>query len=649
MGVYRLEDCSGMLPDIGTDSALTPNIDSYSGQYIYTQQYPNTCWEVIKDAAPAFESLSILTSYTICQDCLDAVLERCGCPPGYTYNTATLLCESSTAVCPNGYTYDPITDLCVGTTTTCDLDLAIVVDRSSSIKSDEISDYRSFISALIDGIQDDGGENRITTDKVRVAIIYFGNSSPITAQSSIPLQIGTGTTWTTTGGTLKISIGNMAVTADGTNSFSGLRAAYTELKSGVNARPAADKRILFLTDGWPNRNDLNPDVAYDTVGTPYTFNNISPANINYSDGSCVTLGGLVGIGGTGVVTSICHNSGNTDALGVNTSTLVVNKRKSYTTTMDLAQDIKTGTANPPVTGDCTIPVPITLVIVGSTCDRTQTKLAFVGGTTTTPAGVIVAATGATDYCQFNVNTWKNCTDGVTTTNQYYSGSYEYYTMPSPGVYNWKRFPSNNAAGNPDFFETDFAYDPAIIAGINASLICTPTQIPAECNAPCVLNTVTGQCECSDGNVYVDCCYELVNCNNGTVYATVNTSNLVYDFLAQYVGSIIRFEGLDACLWVQTSDNCGSSTPIENLTNIEQFTTCEECQPCYILTNCNNGDVIINSNQDLSGVTGKVIELAGYPGLCWTVLKTFNCPGPFTTIAIVNTYDDCQCCFQYQCV
>ena len=645
MGVYRLEDCLGILPDVYTDDVYTPDIDLYDGEFIYTQQYPNTCWEVIKDSIPAAESLGILTSYTICQDCLDAVIGRCGCPPGYTYNTATELCESFTSVCANGYTYNASLDLCVGTTTTCDLDLAIVIDRSASISSSELVSYKTFIKGLIDGIQDDGDENRITTDKVRVAIIYFGTTSPITDQSSVLLAPGTTTTWTTTAGTLKQSIDAMNTTFNGTCTFSGLRAAYTELKSGTYARAAADKRILFITDGWPNLNDLNPVQNYGIVGTPYTFNSISPANINYADGDCTNQGGVVGIGGTGVVTSICHNSGNTDALGINTSTLVVNKRTAYKTAMDLAQDIKTGTANPPVTGDCTIPIPITLVIAGSSCDRTQTKLALVGVTTSTG----VAETGATDYCQFNVNSWKNCVSGVNTTNEFYSASYEYYTMPSPGVYNWKRFPSNNASGNPDFFEADFDNLDSLIAGINASLVCTPTQTPAECNTPCVLNTVTGQCECVDGDSYTDCCYELVNCNTGAVYATVNTSNLVYDFLAQYVGSVIRFEGLETCLWVQTSDNCGTSTPIENLTNIEQFATCEECLPCYILTNCNNGDVVLNSNQDLSGVTGKVIELAGYPGLCWTVLKTFNCPGPFTTIAIVNTYDDCECCFQYQCV
>jgi len=69
MGVYRLEDCSGILPDIYTDDVYTPNIDSYEDEVIYTQQYPNTCWEVIKDTIPATESLGILDSYTICQDC----------------------------------------------------------------------------------------------------------------------------------------------------------------------------------------------------------------------------------------------------------------------------------------------------------------------------------------------------------------------------------------------------------------------------------------------------------------------------------------------------------------------------------------------------------------------------------------------------
>lgn len=56
-----------------------------------------------------------------------------------------------------------------------------------------------------------------------------------------------------------------------------------------------------------------------------------------------------------------------------------------------------------------------------------------------------------------------------------------------------------------------------------------------------------------------------------------------------------------------------------------------------------------SQQNLNQFAGLVVELAEYPGLCWTVLETYNCVGEFTTVSIVQSYPDCECCFQYQCV
>lgn len=163
------------------------------------------------------------------------------------------------------------------------------------------------------------------------------------------------------------------------------------------------------------------------------------------------------------------------------------------------------------------------------------------------------------------------------------------------------------------------------------------------------------CEQTITQPYTDCCYDLINCADGTIYATVNTNSSGYDGLADYVGSIVVFEGLPECLFVTVTSACDDQTTIENLNITDTFTTCQECQeaieinPCYKLTNCNNGDVFIMTQQNLSQVAGLVVELAEYPGLCWTVLETYNCVGEFTTVSIVESYPDCECCFQYQCV
>jgi hypothetical protein len=629
MTTYRLQDCAGLLPDIYTDSTLTPTIDTYDGKIIYTQQYSDTCWEVIKDAAPTPETLGVLLSFDICQDCLDALANQCGCPPGYTYNTSSQVCESSTSVCPEGYTYNATSQLCEAPTDPCELDLTLVIDRSSSVDaSAEYPLYRDFIQQIIDGIQDDGGANRITTDQVRIGIVYFGTSSPIGGDPNLSLQIG-GWAPGNGNGVLKTEINNMFAASNGTNQFAGLREGYKNV-TGVNSRPGANKRILFITDGWQNRSE----------GSSGQFNGYVPVN-DTADTDCTTLGGVGGNMSNAAPLNICH-AGADLVNGTNNSTYTYRKREMYKQVMDLAQDIKSGTGP-----DCTTPVDITLIIVGNTNERLTTKGSLVG---LNPTG-----TGPSDYCYFNVNSWASAAGitvgGFSTTNAiFWDADYQY----TDGGGNWLRFPSNNAAGEPDFFETEFQYDSSIINGIVTSLLCTDTIAPIACDSPCILNESTGQCECVSTN-YTTCCYDLINCKDGSLYATVNTNNLGFDYLAAYVGSIIVFEGLEECLFVTVSSNCANSTPIDTLTITDSFTTCQECQeaieinPCYKLTNCNNGDVFIMTQQNLNAYAGLVVELAEYPGLCWTVLETYNCVGEFTTVSIVQGYPDCECCFQYQCV
>jgi hypothetical protein len=550
----------------------------------------------------------------------------CGCPPGFIFNNDTQFCESSTPVCPDGYVYDADSDLCEAPSEPCLLDLAIVIDRSSSITATEYPLYKAFIENIIDSIQDAGNTNRISTDQVRVGIVYFGSSSPVAGAAGLPLQIG-GWVSGTGNGMLKANINAMGVLGNNTNHFAGLREGYKNV-TGVNSRASAAKKILFITDGWPNQSDP-------TTGA---FNGYSQVP-STPDGDCVTLAGVVGVNGSTAPLNICHLSGDL-AGGNNSSTFVFRKRRMYTDAMDLAQDIKSGTGV-----DVTTAVDITLVIVGNQNERTYTKNALVGAN---PTG-----TGATDYCEFNVNDWALLDGSITGTNcKYWDASYEFDSPPSSG--NWLRFPSDNIAGTPDYYETEFVGYAGIVDGITTSLLCTITATPLPCNDPCVLNTVTGECECVSTE-YNPCCYDLINCADGTIYATVNTNSSGFDNLAQYVGSIIVFEGLPECLYVTVTGECDNATTIENLNITDIFTTCQECQaileidPCYKLTNCNNGDVFIMTQQNLNQFAGLVVELAEYPGLCWTVLETYNCVGEFTTVSIVQSYPDCECCFQYQCV
>jgi len=599
MTTYRLHDCAGLLPDIYTNSTLTPTIDTYSGKFIYTQQYPDTCWEVIKDSAPTPETLGVLLSFDICQDCLDALASQCGCPPGYTYNTSSQLCESSTPVCPEGYTYNAASGLCVGAPANCKMDLTLVVDASSSISQTELDNLKAFLVTLVDDINGTNGEDRIVSGDVQIGIVRFNNALELTGGQNILDLSGGSTAWASgsAGGSIKQAISNFVVYSSGsTNTVSGLSVGYDNITgpNNRNSDPTVARRILFITDGFPS-------WAYSG-----TYNGTVVPN--------TTLGGIN-----------CTNSN-----------YQLYRCQAYNGAMDLAQTIKSGSAGTPVACD------ITLMIVGETTgtgtlEYYATRDSLVGNTGGT-SGVTNPAWSTTP-CSLN-------TSGIFTPCVNWSCTYT----------STDRFCSNNIAGDPDYFMSlfDATSLAAVKDGIVQSLLCPNTETPTACSSPCVLNTTTGECECSTSN-YTTCCYDLINCKDGSLYATVNTNNLGFDYLAAYVGSIIVFEGLEECLFVTVSSNCANSTPIGIVTITDSFTTCQECQeaiqinPCYKLTNCNNGEVFIMTQQNLNAYAGLVVELAEYPGLCWTILETYNCVGEFTTVSIVQSYPDCECCFQYQCV
>ena len=611
MGAYRLQDCAGLLPDIFTDSVATPNIDLYSGKVIYTQQYSSTCWEVNKDVAVSPETLGVLSSFDLCQDCLDALASQCGCPPGYTYNTSSQLCESSTPVCPEGYIYNAQSGLCIGAPVNCKMDLTLVVDASSSISQTELDNLKAFLVTLVDDINGTNGQNRIVSGDVQIGIVRFNNTLELSNDQNILDLSGGPTAWTSgaTGGTIKQAISNFVIyTSGATNSLSGLSTGYDNI-TGTNNRnsdPTVARRILFITDGFPNwayagfYNSIN--IMHTTIGATGGFGNNNYTNANYQPYRC----------------------------------------DAYVGAMDLAQNIKAGITPAGVTCN------ITLMIVGdsaNTFEFTATRDSLVGNTGSTTTGV-------------NNPNWSITPCNLDTGNFFSPAGY------STAGANWTctygpsldRFCSNNIAGGPDYFMSFF--DSVSLENIRnsivQSLLCPNTESPAACSSPCVLNTTTGECECVTSN-YTTCCYDLINCKDGSLYATVNTNNLGFDYLAAYLGSIIVFEGLEECLFVTVSSDCSNATPIDIVTITDSFTTCQECQetiqinPCYKLTNCNNGDVFIMTQQNLNAYAGLVVELAEYPGLCWTILETYNCAGQFTTVSIVQSYPDCECCFQYQCV
>lgn len=610
------------------------------------------------------------------------VTPGCGCPPGFTLNPTTKQCIQNTLACPPGYTYglDPISNTykCFGSTVPCETDIVLVVDTGGSISGtsdfsgdlgDEAIKYKAFLKQIVDAIElgyDAAGNlntvatsaQRISSGSVRVGIVEFADDAS-NVTFLLPGTL-TGGFYTSKVPALYAAINGLVDDLTGgagsTNTIDGLRLGYEMLttpSSGArinNPVPPA-RKLLLVTDGTPNSvTQMSNFLGYDTTA------NLPSTALNTA--GCPSSGTAPNLTqGTFVFTNPI-----TTPLGNFTQTnFQVNQMWIYQRTMDLAQGIKTGSSSifTAITDDC----DINLVVIGNSDERPLTLRAFVGvpapnySTFTTPCLLDTAAYNntitttngfsATTAATYNpvVPVGFNCPD-----------LYKEYDQPSGGPYN--KLPTNYATGAPIVFSSDWSEASlnSITKSVSNSLLCTDVVDPITCLGDCQIVTINNvvYCQCISADSFVPCCYTLTNCDTGLVEYTVNTYGLSNDYLNALEGQILKITGLDECLYVNITFDCTNSTEISIDAVEEAFETCEECKqyiavpPCYLLTNCNNTDITLLSNQNLSIFSGKVVELNDYPGLCWTVLKTTNCPGPFTTVGVVQSYDDCECCFQYQC-
>jgi hypothetical protein len=549
----------------------------------------------------------------------------CGCPEGSVYNETTGLCDTTTNVCPPGSNWNPLTEQCEEPTLPCLLDLTIIIDQSGSINITEQAELKSLLYNIIDGIQDDGGTNRITSDNIRIGIAKFSD----TGSNVLNLQGGAGAWAAGPGaGLIKASIAALPSSLLGrTATFDGLRSGYLNL-TGINSRNGvANKRILLVTDGWANY----------TNGV--SWNGINPGTPS-SDSTCPNA-----------------NPGNDPERCANTpgaAAWTANKRQNYYATMELADNIKTATGP-----DVSYESDITLVILGSTQDRLQTVNAYIAGVTVAVTDDVIFPTSTllTDTTYFSVCAWDLAVNGNPSPVGNTDLSCKYYDAWYPqdgsgGV----SLPSNNSNGDPDYFEASFDNGPAIASSIVDSLVCFNTVEASACNEPCVFNDQNGDCVCST-DTFNPCCYDLLDCTTGVPVYTVNTYALGYDPLAPYIGQVITIEGTDECLFLEVTENCTNTTPfpLDSALNIIPYENgCQECEqaqgsnPCYKLINCDNGNVLYTRLNLLSYV-GQTVTLNEYPEMCWQVLQSNICPGPFVYITLgPDTYKDCECCAQYHC-
>lgn len=72
-------DCKGELPNLRTDVALTPAIGAWGTNFntifVYLAEYPNTCWKVSKAGTGSAAAYNILSQFTSCISCINAIPE----------------------------------------------------------------------------------------------------------------------------------------------------------------------------------------------------------------------------------------------------------------------------------------------------------------------------------------------------------------------------------------------------------------------------------------------------------------------------------------------------------------------------------------------------------------------------------------------
>lgn len=599
----------------------------------------------------------------------------CGCEPGFSWDETSQLCITNTPMCPEGMIYNPTTGNCEGTgTAICETDVALVIDISGSISAEEMPEYKDMLRSIVDGLEmgyDSNGNlntipnslGRITSGEIRVGLVLFA-SDPSTPMGGVSLNFGP-TAWQSGGannspagtvanpGLLKATINSMGTAfsvpvtdaygianTEGflrTNSFAGLGRGY-DVVWGFNSRPTANKKIVFVTDGWPNH--IDPNALLSTYG--------------------VTLPSIITTFGTTPSLPICGTPGLNDINSVIQATYQDRRLADYTVTMDLAQEIKLGTAITS-TGASAGATDITLLITGLTLEQNITKAAFVGIDPTdsvTPCYLDTSSIFGIGYdsnkdnAGLDVNFLLNVGECPS-----WNGS---YTTSD-------KFPSNAVSGLPDYYQTDLIPSSYAKIGlsISSSIVCTTSQASLVCNSPCQIiqdpTTSIYYCNCVSSIPFNTCCYDLINCATNTVYASVNTTGQSNDFMAQFIGQYIFIEGLEVCLYVTLNNACTSSTTLNvTVDQITAYTNCIDCNeveevtPYYNLIKC--GETIpmfqttVNLSSYLPGGINQgvpILTLIEYPDICFTVAETFTFL-PQVAVTVNVAYNDCPTCLSYLC-
>jgi hypothetical protein len=134
---------------------------------------------------------------------------------------------------------------------------------------------------------------------------------------------------------------------------------------------------------------------------------------------------------------------------------------------------------------------------------------------------------------------------------------------------------------------------------------------------CQLSLCNGtlKCTCLISTPAPQCCFKLTNCLTGSVLIASND-------LTTYLGNVISIAEQVGCWTVTSANTCNGSTTV-TVTN-SYGGSCNECLPCWVLTNCAIPSQTLSTNVDLTAYIGHVIKIAGYPTTCWTVSSSSAC-------------------------
>lgn len=158
-----------------------------------------------------------------------------------------------------------------------------------------------------------------------------------------------------------------------------------------------------------------------------------------------------------------------------------------------------------------------------------------------------------------------------------------------------------------------------------------------CNNGCLLNLcnpLLPVCTCTTIIPIPPCCFKLTNCISGAVIITSAD-------LSGSIGAVVNIAEQSGCWTVTTANTCVGSVPTITVTRTYGG-SCNECLPCYILTNCAAPSQIISTSTNLSPYVGSVVQIAGYPNTCWTVSTSSACK-TLTPVQVTNTFVDCTSC------